>query len=66
MRKTATNSQIHMLTKGEAKELFNRQAMRYLHMSGDEFVQAWREGKFDTGSELPEVIRVAMLLPLGE
>ncbi len=66
MPKTNTSSQIHVLSKKEGMELLDKQAMRYLHMSGKEFIEAWREGKFDTSSENPEVTRVAMLLPLAE
>jgi hypothetical protein len=34
-------------------------------MSGNEFVQAWRSGAFDNDADRPEVMRVAMLLPLA-
>jgi hypothetical protein len=49
----------------EARELLDRQARRYLDMSGDEFVAAWLAGNFADDPDRPEVMRVAMLLPFG-
>ena len=53
------------LSREEGRALLDRQARRYLGMSGDEFVQAWRSGQFDQDPDRPEVMRVAMLLPLA-
>lgn len=61
----AAESAPHELSREEGLTLLDRQARRYLGMSGDEFVQAWRDGKFDQQSDRPEVMRVAMLLPLA-
>jgi len=55
----------HELSREEGLALLDRQARRYLGMSGDEFVQAWRSGQFDQDPDRPEVMRVAMLLPLA-
>ncbi len=57
---------IHFLTPEEGLELLDRQARRHLNMSGVEFVEAWRAGKFDDDPDRPEVMRVAMLVPLAE
>lgn len=46
--------------------MLNRQARRYLGMSGDEFARAWHAGELDEKADSPAVMRVAMLLPLGE
>ena len=62
---TATNGQVHYLTPEEGRALFDRQAHRYLKMSGDEFIRRWDAGEFDDNPDRPEVMRVAMLLPLG-
>ncbi len=55
----------HELSREEGLAVLDRQARRYLGMSGDEFAQAWRSGKFDQQSDRPEVMRVAMLVPLA-
>ncbi|MBI4491419.1 MAG: hypothetical protein HY690_01325 [Chloroflexi bacterium] len=65
-RQTATvNGRVHELTADEARALLDRQARRYLGMSGSEFVRRWDAGEFDGNPDRPEVMRVAMLLPFG-
>jgi hypothetical protein len=59
------NGKIHMLSRDEARSMFDRQAHRYANMSGDEFIRAWDAGEFDDRVEQSDVQRVAMLLPLG-
>jgi hypothetical protein len=61
----AVTTTVDELTKAEAWEIFDRQARRYLGMSGDEFLRAWDSGVFDQDPDNPEVMRVAMLLPLA-
>lgn len=56
---------IQELSEQEARELLDKQARRYLGMSGEEFIRAWDAGEFDADPDRPEVMRVAMLLPLG-
>jgi hypothetical protein len=53
------------LNRDEARALLDAQAWRYLKMSGDEFQRAWEVGEFDDDPDRPEIMRVAMLLPLG-
>ena len=69
MRQTTESAEslegVHFLTYQEGWEVLDRQARRYLDMSGEEFVEAWRAGKFDDNPDRPEVMRVAMLLPLA-
>ena len=60
---TTTNSHID-LTEEEAYALFDREARRYLGMSGQEFIAAWESGKFDKNPDQSDVMYVAMLLPL--
>jgi hypothetical protein len=57
--------EIRELGTEQGRELLDRQARRYLGMSGEEFIAAWDAGEFNGESETPEVARVAMLLPFG-
>lgn len=59
-----TNGKARELTREEGRELFDRQAERYLGMSGDEFLRAWDAGAFED-PDSSEVMRIAMLLPLA-
>jgi len=43
--------------------LLDRQARKYLDMSGPEFIRQYRSGEID--SDRSDVIRVAMLLPFA-
>lgn len=52
------------ITREEGERLIDRQAQKYLGMSGVEFKQRYRAGTMDP--ERSEVIRVAMLLPFGK
>jgi hypothetical protein len=54
-----------VLTREEARRLFDRQARKYLNMSGEKFVQKWKAGKFNGESDSADVLHVAMLLPLA-
>jgi hypothetical protein len=51
------------LTLEEGRELFDKQARRYLNMSGEEFINKWEAGEFDDDPDRPEVMEVVMLLP---
>lgn len=55
---------VEELTPEKSRDLFERQARRYLNMSGDEFVEAWREGKFADREDEEAVAHVVKLLPL--
>jgi hypothetical protein len=56
---------IETMTQEEGWRLLDRQARKFLGMSGEEFVRQYREGRFDHPHRL-EVARVAVLLPLIE
>jgi hypothetical protein len=58
-----TNGHIHVTTDQEWRALVDRAARHYLGMSADEFVQAWERGEF-IDPDRPEILRVAMLLPV--
>jgi hypothetical protein len=55
---------VQELDTGEGRELLDRQARRYLGLSGSEFKQAWARGELDPDRDA-NVARVAMLLPFG-
>jgi len=62
--KTNGIRKIKMLSRKQGRSLLDRQARRYLHMSGREFVRKWKANKF-RNPDRPEVMRVAFLIPLG-
>lgn len=55
---------VSALTEEQAYALLDREAHRYLHMSAQDFILAWNAGKFDEDPDQPDVMYVAMLLPL--
>lgn len=58
------DTEIRELSVEEGERLLDRQSRRYLDMSGEEFARKWRAGEIEADSR-PEVMRVAMLLPLA-
>jgi len=60
-----TNGHID-LTQEEAYALLDREAQRRLGMSAQAFIAAWEAGQFDDDPDRPDVMYVAMLLPLVE
>lgn len=56
---------IQLMTREEGLRLLDRQARKYLGMSGEEFVARYRAGEIDDPCRL-DVARVAILLPLAE
>ena len=63
MKKSSKNG-FRVLSKKEGEKLLDRQARRYLRMSGKEFVRRWKAKKIKD-PDRPEVMRVAFLLPFG-
>lgn len=53
------------ITKAEGVALLDRQARKYLNMSGEEFRRKYRSGEL-TYNDHPEVIRVSFLIGLAE
>ena len=49
----------------EGRPLLDWLARRQLGMSGEAFMRAWDAGEFDEQAEGPEVVHIAMLLPLA-
>ena len=52
------------LTQDEGYRLFARQVRESLQISADDFIQRWKNGEL-SHSDSPEVMRLAMLMPLG-
>lgn len=55
---------VQELDAQEGRELLDRQARRYLGISGEEFLEAWEHGELDPDAD-PHVARISMLLPFG-
>lgn len=67
-RRTASTNgveTVERLSREEGKQLVDRQARKYLKMSGEDFVRQYREGRIKDPDRLA-VSRVAILLPLVE
>lgn len=55
-------------TREEGRRLFDAQARKLMHMSGDEFLRRWDAGEFAAiadDPDHPEIMRLAMLIPFG-
>lgn len=69
MEQTTQTNGFRELSPTEGRELLDRQAQRYLGVSGDEFVRSWDAGEYgdpdDRTKNSPGVMRVAMLLPFA-
>jgi hypothetical protein len=63
MKKNGKNG-FRVLSREEGEKLLDRQARRYLRMSGPEFARKWK-AKQIKNPDRPEVMRVAFLLPFG-
>jgi hypothetical protein len=57
---------IKELSLEEGRKLLDKQARRYLNMSGDEFIQKWESGEFDDDPDRPEIMRLVMLIPFAK
>ncbi len=54
----------HHVSPAEGRAMFDRQARRYLGISGDEFVRRWEAGKYAGAADVPGVMDLVLLLPL--
>jgi hypothetical protein len=55
---------VEHISDSDGAEIVDAAARHNLGMSGEDFMAAWEAGKFDGDSDRPEIVRVAMLLPL--
>ncbi len=62
---TATNRGMKYVSSTEGREILDRQARKYLGMSGEAFVREYRAGRI-SDPDRSEVRRVAMLIPLAD
>lgn len=60
-----TLPKVRVLTRPQGRALLDRCAQAELQMSGEQFIRRWRAGKFGKRACTPQVMRVAMLLPLA-
>lgn len=56
---------IKYVTPREGSDLLDRQARKYLNMSGAEFLRAYESGRFKN-DDRSDVVRVAMLVPFAK
>jgi hypothetical protein len=63
-RKPATRG-MKYVSRQRGKKILDRQARKYLGMSGDEFVRKYRAGEVED-PDRTDVRRVAMLIPLAD
>ena len=56
---------VKLVSREEGAKILDRQARKYLGMSGHEFVRKYRMGQIED-PDRNDVIRVAMLIPLAE
>lgn len=59
------NGLVRVVSREEGVDILDQQARRYFNMSGEEFIRAWESGEF-TDPDGPNVMRVAMLIPLAK
>lgn len=54
------------LTPDQAREIFDREARRVLHMSGEEFLRRYDDDprQFQSDAEHTEIVELEMLIPL--
>lgn len=61
------NGKVRELSREDGRKLLDRQARRYLDVSGDEFIRRWDAGEYgdpdDRSKNPPAVMRLGMLLP---
>jgi hypothetical protein len=62
--KTNGKREIEFLSPEEGEKLLDKQARRYLNMSGKEFVCRWKAKKIKD-PDRPEVMQVAFLIPFA-
>ena len=60
-----TGVDLEYVTPEEGAEILDRQARKYLGMSGEEFVRMYEAGEFEDPCR-SEVARVSILIPLSK
>ena len=65
MAKTGTGP-IKELTLEDGCKLLDKQARRYLNLSGSELIKKWEAGDFGDDPDQPEIMRLVMLIPFAK
>jgi hypothetical protein len=65
MTKDKRAQKVKSLTGPQAKAFFDRQAQRYLGISGPEFVRKWDRKEFNGKMDSPAVVHLSVLLPFA-
>ncbi|MDP9470713.1 MAG: hypothetical protein M3Q71_08590 [Chloroflexota bacterium] len=63
--RSAPTDGVKYVSQAEGRAILDRQARKYLRMSGDEFVKKYRSGQLGD-ADRSAVLRVAMLIPLAD
>ncbi|MCH8280231.1 MAG: hypothetical protein IIC96_06065 [Chloroflexi bacterium] len=63
---TTDTGPIKELTLEDGRQLLDKQARRYLKLSGSEFIKKWEAGEFGDDPDRPEVMRLVMLIPFAK
>ncbi len=64
LHSASSNGHVRDLTPEEGREAFDKAALYYLDISGDEFIRRWNEGYYNDDPDDPDVVEVIMMLPL--
>ena len=59
------NGHVREVTQEEGYALLDKLAKRYLQMSGQEFIDRWRDGQLRDETKFPEAVRLSMMIPLA-
>lgn len=57
--------EVEFLDEEESRRLFDEVALRYLGISGQEFLRRWERGEYKNDYDRPDVMPVAMLRDLA-
>jgi hypothetical protein len=60
------SNNVKELTLEQGRSLLDRQARKYLQISGDEFIKKWESGEFGDDPDRPEIMRLVMLIPFAK
>lgn len=58
----AASDKVETLTVDAGRELLDREARKYLGMSGAEFLAAWDSGAYVGKTDTPEIVRLVELI----
>ena len=65
LHSASSNGYIQDLSSEDGRDLFDRQARRYLGVGGEEFLRRLEAGEYGDPDDDPRVMRLVMLLPFA-